>query len=294
MGNVLVLGGTGFLGSWLVDRWRSLGLDVFKHGRSNGDFISDFSSADDLQAFLDENEIATVVNCIAYTNVGDSQAIPLKAYQANCRTLQFIVLALSAARKPPSLVHISTDHFYDNLVPSSEEAKVNLKNVYAETKFIAEAIALRNSGVVVRTNFVGFNPRHPESGFTSWLTNAAKRVEKDAMTLFTDVFFSPLTLENLSELLLVIVERPKFGEIYNLGSIGGMSKAAFGERFLKHLGIFDSRIRFSAYKTIGDSTARPLNMVMDSKKFERSFGLALPNTASVCDAVGEQYHSMLS
>jgi dTDP-4-dehydrorhamnose reductase len=117
-------------------------------------------------------------------------------------------------------------------------------------------------------------------------------MESINIKVFDDVYFSPLSIKVLTEMIELVVQKKLFG-IYNLGSSNGMSKADFDFAFAKYL-----ELPTNTMKRINSSQAtflkayRPKDMRMDSSKFENTLGLKLPNLEDLIEQLTFDYYEI--
>ena len=86
--------------------------------------------------------------------------------------------------------------------------------------------------------------------------------------MLNDVYFSPLSMTTLVELINLVIERKPIG-VFNVGSHNGMTKAAFDFTFAEHLKLptaFMTHIDTSQATFL--KAYRPKDMRMDCSKFE--------------------------
>jgi dTDP-4-dehydrorhamnose reductase len=76
---------------------------------------------------------------------------------------------------------------YDGIGPHLENS-INIKNVYALSKYSGEIAASLVPSTIIRTNFLGHFELSKRKNFADWLYNALKKQEE--IQLFSDVFFS--------------------------------------------------------------------------------------------------------
>ena len=95
-------------------------------------------------------------------------------------------------------------------------------------------------------------------------------MKRENISVFEDVFFSPLSMLSLSECIQRVIYNPIAG-VFNLGSREGLSKADF---VFKLADIFDfetenvSKVLYRDQKIL---TPRPSDMRMDSARFEVAY-----------------------
>ena len=156
----------------------------------------DLFSRNSVQRILESYNIDIVLNCVGLTNVEICERNPIEAFRLNSQLPGIIANACTSTNT--KLIHISTDHLFDNQnILHSEEDEVKLKNVYAKSKYEGELEVLTNckSSIICRTNFFGYGPAHKHS-FSEWIEESAKNNQK--IVLFKDVFFTPVSGGNLA------------------------------------------------------------------------------------------------
>jgi dTDP-4-dehydrorhamnose reductase len=272
MARVLVTGSTGLLGGSVVPRLRARGLDVVAHGlRGAADVRADLRSAGEAERAVASAAPDVVLNLAALADVDACERDPDRAYECNVRSVENLAAALRG-RSSVAFVHVSTDHVYDGAGPHPESARC-LRNVYALSKYWGERVALEAGATVLRTSFFGASRRAGRPSWSDWLIDAFE--QKRPVTLFTDVQFSPLSMDTLADLLAAVLAAPRPG-VFNLGSRGGMSKRDFAHALARHLGLSADAACDGSVKQAGLRAARPADMRMDCALFERTFGAELP------------------
>ena len=96
------------------------------------------------------------------------------------------------------------------------------------------------------------------------------------MTLLTDVYFSPLSIDTLCRVIQRTIESPAPG-VYNAGSRNGMSKRDFSHAVAARLGLSLAAARDGTQDDLALAARRPKGMMMDSGAFEQAFRLTLPS-----------------
>jgi dTDP-4-dehydrorhamnose reductase len=149
-----------------------------------------------------------------------------------------------------------------------------LSNYYAFSKYAAELAALRVASTILRTNFIGKSQCDKRVSFTDWIYKTIVNDEK--IFLFDDVFFSPLAMETLAEMICSVIALKPRG-VFNLGSRSGLSKSAFGLLFAEKLKFATNGINVTSIDDVTFmKTYRPKDMRMDVTKFEQCLGINLP------------------
>ncbi len=272
MEKIFITGTTGLLGSSLTAFLLSEGRTIYTHSLDPGaEFQGDLSDKAHACNVLDKVRPDVIINLVALTNVDECEQNLRKAYLVNVKPVENIVTWIKANHRV-NLIHISTDHVYDGQGPHNEK-DVILTNVYALSKYCAELVALQVDGVVLRINFFGTSANPGRKSFSDWLIEVL--VQKKPVTLFSDVYFSPLSLGSLQRMIERVVDSPRSG-VYNLGSRDGMSKRDFAHALAAHLGLSTSSVKDGLSTEVANLTYRPKDMRMDVSLFEKTYAVQLP------------------
>ena len=133
-------------------------------------------------------------------------------------------------------------------------------------------LAERQGATVLRVNFVGKSQSKERVSLTDWIVESLR--QKTDITLFNDVFFSPLHVDSLSKAINSVVLK-RIPGVFNLGARDGLNKADFGIRLAERLQLPIDHV-ISSITTAKMNARRPQNMIMDSTRFEHTFGFELP------------------
>jgi dTDP-4-dehydrorhamnose reductase len=274
------------LGSILAPLLRA-SASVLVHGnQAQADVRADITDAAQTQALLDSVQPAAIVNLAGYTNVDACEREPNQAYRLNVRIVENLVSWMSLQDSPPVLVHISTDQLYDGEGPHLED-DITLSNTYALTKYAGELAALRVPATVLRTNFFGPSRCAGRSSFTDWLLAGLRG--RQALKVFDDVRFSPLSMTTLCRAISAVLRAPAAG-VFNLGAADGMSKADFAFAFAQALDLPTACMERTTTDLVDFlTTYRPKDMRMDNTAFEAAFNMRLPLLAQELQLSCEEY-----
>jgi dTDP-4-dehydrorhamnose reductase len=155
---------------------------------------------------------------------------------------------------------------------SSENSKIFINNYYTKTKIMSEKICLKNYALVFRINFFGYTKKGVT--FSNWVVKNFKSKKK--FFLVDDVYFNPLGLTTIGQIILKIVNKNLFSPgIYNLGTNDQISKKDFAINFAKISNIFKYNFDIKKINELV-KTKRSKNMSMNTKKFETKFNIKLP------------------
>jgi dTDP-4-dehydrorhamnose reductase len=217
-----------------------------------------------------------VVNCAAMANVDLCEQQPERAQVINAQVPG--KFARICFERDIPLVHISTDAVFDGDKGNySETDETNPLSTYARTKLEGERRVLEynRNALITRVNFFGFSITGKRSLAEFFLNNLSvgKRVRG-----FNDIFFSPLYVKDLVEILFNLVEKKLTG-IVHLVSRDFLSKYDFGVLIGKRFNLDTSLISPVSYKEAELIARRSPNLVLNTSNL-RSIGIDIPDVAS--------------
>jgi dTDP-4-dehydrorhamnose reductase len=289
MTRVLVTGATGLLGSFLVPFFYKKGYDVITLSRSQQVAISaDLTILKNVVRIIDDLKPDVVVNLVANTNVDICESDVNLAYRMNVLPIANLCQAILDLQLSTHVIHLSSDMVYDGIGPQ-QESEVILRNTYALSKFASELSVRDVGGTVLRTNFFGRSQCANRASFSDWIYEAL--TNGNSINLFDDIFFSPLSMQTLCEMLSLVVEKRPTG-IYNLGSRQGMSKADFAFAFASHFDFSIKKMkRVKSMQFNNLKAIRPKDMRMDSSLFEEELNIRLPVLLDEIAKTSEHYYA---
>lgn len=224
----------------------------------------------------------------AITNVDKCEKTPELAYNLNSTVPG--ILAKLAIENNTKFIFISSDMVYGSDVgPHKESETPNPVNIYARSKVLGEKNVLKENpeALIIRTNFFGWNYQ-PKLSLAEWIIESLKK--KIKITLFYDVFFSPLYVKCLSYILDNIWQRDLVG-IFNLGCSKPVSKLDFG---LSISEIFNLDSNYIIPYSIDDKTSlvpRPKHMEMAIENIEKNTNLKMPTVENQISQLYEDFNN---
>ena len=225
-----------------------------------------------------------IVNAGAYTNVDLAETEQERAFAVNARAPE--TLAAEAKRIDALLIHYSTDYVFDGArtAPYHEDAATNPLNVYGASKLAGErAIAASGAtALVFRTSWV-----YGLRGKNFLLTIRRLASERDTLRIVDDQVGVPNWCRALASSTAALVARglPYLRErpgLYHMSSTGqttwyGFACAIVGDAASPRI----VPITTAEYPL---PARRPAYGVLDTGRFERTFGHALPTWAQALHA----------
>jgi dTDP-4-dehydrorhamnose reductase len=266
----LITGTGGLLSDYLIDACSRRG-DVITTGRSDGERRCDLTDSDAVRALLAETLPDVVVHAAGLTDVDRCEREPEAAFAANRDAAAYLAAQLPASAR---IVFVSTDQVYpDNSGPHIEEQTAPV-NVYGKSKLVGEQAVQRHSGgLVLRTNFFGESRRAGRASLSDFVIRSLR--DRQQVTFFSDILFSPLHMATLSDLIVEMAERGKTG-VFNAGCRNGASKAVFALAVARQKGLQTETAGIGSSAVMQDRAPRPKDMRMDVSRIETALGRAMP------------------
>jgi dTDP-4-dehydrorhamnose reductase len=273
--NILVIGSNGQLGSEIKDL--AVNYTKFSFFFMNLPEL-DICNSSQLNIFIKENNINTVINCAAYTAVDKAEEDAEIAEQVNAKGVLNLVNVLE--KVDGKLIHISTDYVFDgtSFVPYKESDEVNPIGVYGNTKRRGELAVINSSidGVVIRTSWL----------YSSYGNNFLKTMlrignEKENLGVIFDQVGTPTYARDLAKTCLDILSDESLdnisekGEIYHYSNEGVISWYDFAKAIMEISNI-DCKVRPIETKDYPTLAKRPQYSVLNKSKIKTDFKIEIP------------------
>jgi UDP-4-amino-4,6-dideoxy-N-acetyl-beta-L-altrosamine transaminase/dTDP-4-dehydrorhamnose reductase len=266
---VLITGGSGLLAvNWALSIRNDYAVTLLLHHKKislsgvDTEVVS-LDSLDECISVLSKHQPDIVIHTAGLTDVEKCESSPDLAQEVNVDLAKNIAIACSD--KGVKLVHISTDHlFSDNQKLVTEEAKTNPVNNYAKTKLLGEQRALENckDALVIRTNFFGWGTKYRQS-FSDIILNKLKNNE--SVDLFSDVFFTPILVDELVKNTHHLIDSNNFG-VFNIVSSERISKYEFGIKLAECFNLDSGLINEISINDKPNLVKRPKDMSLSNTK----------------------------
>jgi dTDP-4-dehydrorhamnose reductase len=226
-----------------------------------------------------------ILHTVALTNVDECESNPTLAHQINVEATQNI--ASIASELEAKMVHISTDQLFDGLEAWKTEDDVPTPlNVYGKTKQLAESAVIdqNKTSLVIRTNFFGWG-LPPRSSFSDWILRGLD--QRQELTMFTDVFFTPILIDHLVDTVFSLVEQNGSG-IFNVVGADRLSKYDFAMQLADTFNYPTDKVRATSVSDFDYRAARPNDMSLSTEKLAQYLGRPVPRIA---DGLNQLYVS---
>ncbi|MFO1336662.1 MAG: dTDP-4-dehydrorhamnose reductase [Burkholderiaceae bacterium] len=245
----------------------------------------DFSRPEALAATVQAVRPAVVVNAAAHTAVDKAESEPEVARALNATAPG--VIAREAAALGATLVHYSTDYVFDGSgqAPRAEDAATGPLSVYGRTKLEGEQL-VQASGcrhLTLRTSWV-----YAARGGNFAKTMLRLAGEREQLNVIDDQIGAPTGAELLADAtahaLRAMAQNPDLGGLYHLVAGGETSWHGYARLVIEWARAHGQPVRVAADQVLPIPTSayptpatRPLNSRLDTAKFQRDFGLRLPD-----------------
>ena len=278
MKNVLIIGGSGLLGSNWAIKWRDrynilLGINKrFIKIEGTKSITIDFKNEKIIRNVLEKNKIDILINCSGLTNVEKCERNQELAEFVHCSLCEvFSKLCFSLGVKQ---VHISTDHLFDGSKKYvDEDCLPKPLNNYGKTKLISEKMVSKfnPNALIIRTNFFGKGPSYRRSFSDLILDNICKN---ESVNLFDDVFFTPIYIDELIEIIENLLFKDLCG-VYNVVGDERLTKYEFGLKIAKEIGVNHRLVKKTLLSERKDLVKRPFDLSLSNKKLKKSISIPI-------------------
>lgn len=278
---VLVVGGTGLLGQYVV-------REALKRGHETVATVRDEASRPTAEArvplnLLDSRAIPQlvaaakpdlVVNAAAMTDVDGCERRPRDAARINAASVG--ELASAASKAGAGFVHASTDYVFDGSAPSGEETPPKPLSVYGRTKLEGEhrALSAHPDALVLRLSAVfGWNRLAEKSNAVTWILT---RLEAGLdVPLFHDQRITPTYARTAAEAAFDLWERRRSG-LYHVACRDCLSRVDMGKAIAEVFGHPAARLKPVAMASVPLLAARPKTPCLIVRKIEETLKRSMP------------------
>lgn len=283
---IAIFGGTGLLGSTLYNMYEK-SFDVKSFSRTND---SNLKNKNNIIINYEKFDYSIfniwipdiIINTIAITDLNYCENNHNEVIFSNIEIAK--KLAQLAKIYDSYFIHFSTDHFFcDNKSKHSETDTIIIKNFYANSKIIAEAMVLEqyDKSLIVRTNIIGYANRNTFS-FFEWLIDALKY--QKTITLFDNYFTSPISTYEVSKILILCYKHSLKG-IYNIASSEVINKYDFGIMTSEIFHYSTQNIIKGKINCKNSDIKRALTLGLDVSKIESALCIEMPKIKNTIETL---------
>jgi len=278
---VLVTGGTGLLGWWLIKVLSSRGHDVYATyhaqrpvGLDSVNWVkASLENPNNVGELLGAVKPDAVVHSAAYTDVDGCEVNKEYAYRVNY--VGTAVLAKAASRVNSFMVYVSTDYVFDGEKGLYSESDLpNPVNYYGFTKLLGEVAVSNilgdNSSIVRVSGLYGYSPMGKKNFGIKALESL---IEGREVYAFTDQYLSPTYVPALAERISGIVEKRISGVIHIAGE--RISRYGFAVLVARSLGVDEGLVKPARLSEARLVARRPRDSSLDTSRAQGE-GLMMP------------------
>src|SRR4051812_28415911 len=268
----LVFGATGMLGHRVVpalaadhtvhatardvDAAAEIGLPATLHRFDAGDGPAA------IDALLADVRPGVVVNCIGIVKQLDEGKQPIPSITVN--SLLPHLIAAASERHGARFIHVSTDCVFagDRPYPGAytEDDPEDARDLYGRSKLLGEVPA---PALTLRTSIIG-----PELGRATGLLEWFRTQEGAEVTGFRNAWFSGLTTGAFADVIVAVARDPP--------ALAGLYQGS-SEPISKHELLVALRDALGVDCSIAGVAEPHINRVLDSARFRRETGIAIPS-----------------
>jgi dTDP-4-dehydrorhamnose reductase len=273
--NILITGSNGQLGSEIKDLqanftdFRFFFMDLHE---------LDICNIRQLNAFIKDNNINTVINCAAYTAVDIAEQDFDIANKVNATGVLNLVSALE--KVDGKLIHISTDYVFDgnSFLPYQELDQVNPIGVYGNTKRSGELAVINSDidAIIIRTSWL----------YSAYGNNFVKTMlslgnERDELGVIFDQVGTPTNASDLAKTCLDILAYSKEANINSKGNLYHFSNEGVASWYdfsvaIMALGKVNCNVKPIETKDYPTLAKRPHFSVLNKLKIKNDFEIDIP------------------
>lgn len=270
MDPVLVTGGTGQVGSAILQLFREAGVAACAPGRD----LLDLREEASIRGFLGRTPCRAVINCAAYTAVDRAEDEAGLARVVNAHAPA--ILAEETMRLGVPIIHLSTDYVFDGSKagPYVESDATGPLGVYGETKLAGEqAVRAANPNhAIVRTAWV------LSAGGANFLNTMLRLgAEREDVSVVSDQFGCPTSAQDIAWALDAILsglgERGGTWHFVNSGSASWFDLAEYIFSLALQNGQKVPRLHAIPTDAYPTRARRPVNSRLSTDLIERDFGV---------------------
>lgn len=271
MARVLVTGGSGLLGSRIVEALSGEDKVFYTFNRNRAKIGLGTPVQLDVSSRQSLKKIAAirpeiVFHTAAVTNVDYCESNREEAFAVNVEGARHVALACREANA--KMVHLSTDYVFDGKRGDySEDDKPNPINYYGLTKLESEKIVasvLEEFAIARTTVIFGWNRKwQKKRNFATWVVQSLRGGK--TVPLVTDQFSSPTLAENLADALVELASGGKRGT-YNVVGNDCLSRFEFGLEIADAFCLDPGLIKPVKSEELGQAAPRPKRNCLSNKK----------------------------
>jgi dTDP-4-dehydrorhamnose reductase len=272
MNKILVTGSNGQLGREFkkLENYYPEFIFIFK------DINLDITNKNQVERFVRNNSVKTILNTAAYTNVNKAEIEKNKANQVNNIGVKNLVELCE--KYDLKLIHFSTDYVYSSktIDPIDENKITNPLNYYGISKRNGE-LCVENSNsesIIIRTSWL----------YSKYGNNFVKSIiekgrKENEIFVVNDQYGSPTYAKDLAldtlRILCSNIQLDFNGKIYNYSNLGSTNWSKFASKIIEILDL-DCKINEVNTSFFSSTVKRPKYSITNKDKIMKTFNLNIP------------------
>lgn len=266
--DVMVVGASGFIGSYLFEKFKEEGLTVLGTYYSNP-YNSlerlDMTNRDQVNKIVTKSTPDTILLPAANPNVEYCEEHKELTWNINVKGTENIVKA--SERIGSKIVFFSSDYVFDGLSgPYSEEDIPNPINEYGRQKLGSEKIVSTiDNSLILRITVVYGWERNGKNFVERLVRNL---IEGNRVKVPIDQIGSPTYVKNIADATFELVDKNVTG-LFHLTGKNLVDRCTFAREVAEVFGLNDGLIVPVPTKELGQKAKRPLNAGMKVDKIEK-------------------------
>lgn len=266
---ILIIGGTGFLGSSLINHLKSDSLTIHFVNRSLFDLSESIKS--EFAEFMRNEKFQYVVICAAITDVEKCYKEQTVSNRINVVGTQKLLNLINQNGAIP--VFFSSDYVFSGKSSPYEENDIREpRTIYGHQKLSTETFLENNfdNFLIFRTSKLMSKTSHPKNILYPLIRDF---VAGKSSRCFEDQKLNPVFVEDIAEVLSVAFMENLTGT-FHLGTRRIFTRAELGRFLASSLGYNTQLIESIHMTDIKFSEGRPTNNTLNCQKIEKSLGFS--------------------
>lgn len=268
MKRILLIGGSGQLGTEIRRCWRDCEIAAPPHGEL------DIGQSAQVRATVERVRPGVIVNCAAFADVDRCEAEPERAFAINA--LAVAETAALAREVDAVFVTVSTDYVFDGTseTPYGEGDPPHPLSAYGISKLAGEYLVERSGARAFIVRTCGLYGAPKSSGRAPFVERVLAHEDEAPMRIVADVVASPTFAGHLAEALRRLIETDSYG-LYHAVNTGSVSWYDFACEAIRQAGhaIAIEPIAAAQWKA---AAVRPRFSALENANLGR-LGIAMPS-----------------
>ena len=262
--NVVIIGGSGLVGTNLVREFESRGHDVMGtyHSREQETTSTqlDKTDSDAVQSLVSDHDADVVVDTAAFHAVDDCEEERERAWMVNAQGTRNV--AAAADTVDAHYIYLSTDYVFPGKpdeTPYTEQDRVQPINYYAQTKYAGEqAAAIADAWTVLRSSVIYGTA---SDNFLIWVLDELR--SGNHVDIVDDQISRPTYAPNLAQACVAIGKQRLTG-LYHATGPKSLSRYEFTLSLAECLEMDTTLISPISTEEFGQEAPRPADSSLDS------------------------------